>query len=47
MGMPLAFKPNADFSGLTPGRELFIGEVIHGSAISEDEAGTEARGLQR
>jgi serpin B len=44
MGMPLAFKPNADFSGMTPRRELFISDVIHGDAISVDEAGTEATG---
>jgi hypothetical protein len=44
MGMRLAFKPNADFSGMTPRRELFIGDVIHGAAISVDEAGTEATG---
>ena len=44
MGMRLAFKPNADFSGMTPRRELFISDVIHGDAISVDEAGTEATG---
>ena len=42
MGMPLAFTPQADFSGMAPGRELFLGDVIHGATISVDEAGTEA-----
>ena len=42
MGMPLAFTHEADFSGMTPEGELFIGDVIHGATISVDEAGTEA-----
>jgi serpin B len=42
MGMPLAFTPEADFSGMAPGRELFLGDVIHGATISVSEAGTEA-----
>jgi serpin B len=42
MGMPLAFTRQADFSGMAPRRDLFIGDVIHGATISVDEAGTEA-----
>jgi len=43
MGMPSAFSPeNADFSGMTGGRELFIQDVIHKAFVSVDEAGTEA-----
>ena len=43
MGMPSAFSPeNADFSGMTGGRELFIQDVIHKAVVSVDEAGTEA-----
>jgi serpin B len=42
MGMPLAFTLQADFSGMTPSRDLFLGNVIHGATISVDEAGTEA-----
>jgi serpin B len=45
MGMPLAFfARQADFSGMAPGRDLFLGDVIHGATISVDEAGTEATG---
>jgi len=42
MGMPVAFSGDADFSGMTGNRELFIAEVIHKAFISVDEAGTEA-----
>lgn len=42
MGMPLAFTEDADFSGMTGGRDLFISDVIHKAFISLDEAGTEA-----
>jgi serpin B len=42
MGMPLAFTPQADFSGMAPGGELFIGDVIHQANVSVSEAGTEA-----
>ena len=42
MGMPLAFTPSADFSGMTGSRELFITEVVHKAVVSVDEAGTEA-----
>jgi serpin B len=42
MGMPLAFSAQADFSGMAPSRELYIGDVFHEATISVDEAGTEA-----
>jgi len=42
MGMPIAFSPGADFSGMTGNRELFINEVIHQAFVSVDESGTEA-----
>jgi serpin B len=42
MGMPLAFSPIADFSGMTGKRDLCISEVIHQAFINVDEKGTEA-----
>jgi serpin B len=42
MGMPQAFAPQADFSGMTPEGEIFIGDVMHRAAIAVGEAGTEA-----
>ncbi|MDD4876237.1 MAG: serpin family protein [Dehalococcoidales bacterium] len=42
MGMPVAFSGNADFSGMTGNRDLFIADVIHKTFVSVDEAGTEA-----
>ena len=42
MGMPHAFSSNADFSGMTGSRDLFISEVLHKAFVSVDEAGTEA-----
>jgi len=42
MGMPVAFSPDADFSGMTGNRELSIADVVHKSFVSVDEAGTEA-----
>jgi len=43
MGMPTAFG-NADFSGMTGNRNLFIDQVIHQAFIKVDEEGTEAAG---
>ena len=41
MGMVEAFQ-EADFSGITGTRELFIRDVCHSAFISVDESGTEA-----
>jgi serpin B len=42
LGMPLAFTPNADFSGMTTDASLFIGRVFHQSYVAVDQHGTEA-----
>jgi serpin B len=42
MGMPLAFSPAADFSGISRSEKLFISKVIHQAFVSVDEEGTEA-----
>lgn len=42
MGMPIAFTEDADFSGMTGKRDLFISDVIHKAFVSVDEEGTEA-----
>ena len=41
MGMPSAFT-NADFSGMTGRRDLFIGKVAHKAFVEVNEEGTEA-----
>jgi serine protease inhibitor len=40
MGMPSAFTPRADFSGM--GQGLFISEIFHKAFVDVDEKGTEA-----
>ena len=42
MGMPLAFSPAADFSGMTGKRDLMISNVIHKAFVDVNEEGTEA-----
>jgi serpin B len=42
MGMPLAFSPAADFSGMSTNERLMISKVIHQAFVEVDEAGTEA-----
>jgi len=42
LGMAEAFTEQADFSGMTGQRELFIEEVVHKAFVSVDENGTEA-----
>ncbi len=42
LGMPQAFSADADFSGMTGDRALFISEVVHKAFVSVDEEGTEA-----
>jgi serpin B len=42
MGMPTAFSLEADFSGMTGQRDLFISQVIHQAFVDVNEEGTEA-----
>jgi len=42
LGMPKAFSSDADFSGMTGKKELFISDVIHQAYVGVDEEGTEA-----
>lgn len=42
MGMTNAFSGDADFTGMTVKRELFISAVIHKAFVEVDEEGTEA-----
>jgi serine protease inhibitor len=42
LGMPAAFSPGADFSGITTAEALKISQVIHQANITVDEKGTEA-----
>ena len=42
MGMPAAFGPGADFSGMTGKRDLFISAVVHQAFVEVNEQGTEA-----
>jgi serine protease inhibitor len=42
MGMPSAFQPRADFSGISSSRGLFISDVVHQAFVDVSEEGTEA-----
>lgn len=42
MGMPTAFSPLADFSGINGKQDLYISDVIHQAFIDANEEGTEA-----
>ncbi len=42
MGMPSAFSPSADFSGMTADAQLFISKIVHQAFVQVDEEGTEA-----
>ena len=42
LGMPTAFTGNADFSGMTGYKDLYISSVIHQAYIKVNEQGTEA-----
>lgn len=42
LGMPGAFTPDADFSGMTGGQDLYITEVLHQAFVDVNEQGTEA-----
>jgi len=42
MGMPDAFTREADFSGMTGGRDLYISAVIHKAVVDVNEEGSEA-----
>jgi serpin B len=42
MGMPDAFSPRADFSGMTGNKDLFIAAVLHKAYVDVNEEGTEA-----
>lgn len=42
MGMTAPFSPQADFSGMDGGHDLFISDVVHKAYVDVNEEGTEA-----
>ena len=42
LGMTRAFEDDADFSGITGSRGLFIAQAVHQATVTVDEKGTEA-----
>jgi len=42
LGMPLAFSPQADFSGMDGKRDFILSDVFHKAYVDVNEAGTEA-----
>jgi len=42
LGMPTALGNEADFSGMTGAKDLYIGEVVHKAFVEVNEEGTEA-----
>jgi serpin B len=42
LGMPTAFGPDADFSGMVDGGGLYLAQVEHEAVIEVDEQGTRA-----
>ena len=42
MGMPTAFRPGADFTGMIPEPGVFLTKVIHEAFVEVDETGAEA-----
>ena len=44
LGMPTAFGPGADFSGITKSEPLFLSHVFHQAFLDVTEVGTEAAG---
>jgi serpin B len=42
LGMKSAFKPSADFSGMSKTEDLFIDKVLHKTFLELNESGTEA-----
>jgi serpin B len=42
LGMPLAFSTDADLSGITGRRNLYVSEVVHKAFVDVNEVGTEA-----
>ena len=42
LGMPLAFSPDGDFSGMTGRKNFHLSAVMHKAFVAVNEEGTEA-----